>query len=181
MKIALYHNLPSGGGKRALYEMVVRLAAHHEIDAYSLSMADHDFCDIRPYCRRRIVFPFRPLPLDPPFGRLNQGILRRSAAFGAHQRQLAAESTEKATISSVHNCRIGQSPSLLRFYARRRSITARKCPAGVQPAARPHQRFSLGRRLGNLVIAAALYADADSADRRNVQAVGRCWQIRPVA
>lgn len=26
MKIAIYHNLPSGGGKRALYEMTRRLA-----------------------------------------------------------------------------------------------------------------------------------------------------------
>ncbi len=48
MKIAVYFNLPSGGGKRALYEQVKRLVKKHTVDIYTLSTANHEFCDLRP-------------------------------------------------------------------------------------------------------------------------------------
>lgn len=73
MKIALFHNAPSGGAKRAIYEWVRRLAAHHVIDVYSLTSADHDFCDVRPFVRDHYVRRYDPRPLfDSPLGRLNQ-------------------------------------------------------------------------------------------------------------
>ena len=75
MRIAVYHNLTSGGAKRALYEKVKRLAARHTIDVHSLSTADHEFADIRPFVANHHVYPFRPIPLlKSPFGRLNQVI-----------------------------------------------------------------------------------------------------------
>ena len=37
LKIAVFHNLPSGGGKRRLYELIKRLAADHEVDLYNLA------------------------------------------------------------------------------------------------------------------------------------------------
>src|SRR5882757_685577 len=44
MKIAVWHNLPSGGGKRALYYHVRGLAERgHEIESWSLDTADHSF------------------------------------------------------------------------------------------------------------------------------------------
>lgn len=80
MNIAIYHNLPSGGGKRALHEMTRRLAERHALDVYTLSCAEHDFGDLRPYAKKYIVYPFQALPLvRRPFGRLNQGI--RTVAF----------------------------------------------------------------------------------------------------
>lgn len=73
MKIAVFHDLPSGGGKRALYEQVKRLAKHHEIDVYSLSTADHGFCDLQPYVKNYLVYNFRTSKLfNRPLGRLNQ-------------------------------------------------------------------------------------------------------------
>lgn len=86
MKIAVYHNLPSGGGKRALFEMTRRLAEQHTVDVYTLSTAEHEFCDLRPSVARHEIWPFQPLPLARrPFGRLNQGIrsadLRRLETF----------------------------------------------------------------------------------------------------
>ena len=56
MRMALYHNLPSGGGKRALYEWVRRLAAKGvQFDVFTLDTADHDYCDIRPFARSHRV------------------------------------------------------------------------------------------------------------------------------
>lgn len=73
MKIAIFHNLPSGGAKRALFEWVRRLAGEHEMDVYSLETADHAFCDIRPYASKHEVYEFAPRGLfESPFGRLNQ-------------------------------------------------------------------------------------------------------------
>ncbi len=44
MKIAVWHNLPSGGGKRALYYHVRGLVERgHEIVSWSLDTADHDY------------------------------------------------------------------------------------------------------------------------------------------
>ena len=72
MRIAIYHNLPSGGGKRTLYEQVKRLSVAHEIDVYTLSIASHDFGDLRPLVKNHRIYPFQPLPLfASPFGRGN--------------------------------------------------------------------------------------------------------------
>jgi glycosyltransferase involved in cell wall biosynthesis len=73
MRIALFHNLPSGGAKRAVYEWTRRLAQSHYIDAYTINSADHDFCDIRPYVHQHKIFDFAPHRLfGSPFGRFNQ-------------------------------------------------------------------------------------------------------------
>lgn len=72
MRIAIYHNLPSGGAKRAVYEWVSRLANHHTIDVFSLSTADHEYCDIRPFVNEYNIFKFSTRRLfKSPFGRLN--------------------------------------------------------------------------------------------------------------
>ncbi|MHB1415266.1 MAG: glycosyltransferase family 4 protein [Chloroflexota bacterium] len=73
MRIALYHNVPSGGAKRAIYEWVRRLAPSHEIDVYTLSTADQAFADVRPLVRRHTVVDFVPRRLfNSPWGRLNR-------------------------------------------------------------------------------------------------------------
>lgn len=73
MRIALFHDLPSGGAKRTLYELVKRLARHHQIDLYRLATGNEQFCDLRPFTTLRDVFPFTPRPLfGSPLGRLNQ-------------------------------------------------------------------------------------------------------------
>src|SRR3954465_3745974 len=44
MRIAIWHNLPSGGGKRALHEHVRGLLARgHEVEAWCPPSADRDF------------------------------------------------------------------------------------------------------------------------------------------
>ena len=73
LRIALFHNAPSGGAKRAIYEWTRRLVTNHHIDVYTLSSADHDFCDIRPFVQQHRVFDFAPRKLfNSPWGRVNQ-------------------------------------------------------------------------------------------------------------
>jgi glycosyltransferase involved in cell wall biosynthesis len=116
VKIAIYHNLPSGGGKRALREITRHLAARHPIDIYTLSCAEHDFCDLRPFAQQHMVIPFGPLPLARrPFGRLDQG-LRALTLIRAHRlQQRIARQIDAAGYDVVfaHNCQFTQSPSVL--------------------------------------------------------------------
>ncbi|NTU65491.1 MAG: hypothetical protein HGB05_19345 [Chloroflexi bacterium] len=117
MRIAIYHNLPSGGGKRALHEMTRRLAAQHAIDVYTLSCAEHDFCDLRPFAQQYSITPFNPLPLARrPLGRINQG-LRALTLIRAHRRQQSiARQIDAANYDVVfaHNCQFTQGPSVRR-------------------------------------------------------------------
>ena len=53
--------------------MVRRITERHEVHGYSLSSANHEFCDLRPILETYRVFPFETLSLfGNPFGRLNQ-------------------------------------------------------------------------------------------------------------
>jgi glycosyltransferase involved in cell wall biosynthesis len=47
MRIALFHNLPSGGAKRAAFEFVKHLSKSHEIDLYIYDIKAEDFWDLR--------------------------------------------------------------------------------------------------------------------------------------
>ena len=118
MKIALFHNLPSGGAKRTVYEQVKRLAQRHQIDLYSLTSADHEFADIRGFLQGTVILPFTPSRLfRSPLGRLNQGIrildlmrLRRI------MHSLANHINQKVyDIALVHPCQSAFTPSVLRY------------------------------------------------------------------
>jgi glycosyltransferase involved in cell wall biosynthesis len=60
MKIAVWHNLPSGGGSRALRQHIKGLAERgHELTVWTSSLADSQFLDVDQYAG-----PPRVLPLD---------------------------------------------------------------------------------------------------------------------
>jgi glycosyltransferase involved in cell wall biosynthesis len=60
MKIAVWHNLPSGGGSRALRQHIKGLAERgHQLTVWTSSMADSDFLDVNQYAG-----PPHVLPLD---------------------------------------------------------------------------------------------------------------------
>lgn len=177
MRIAVYHNLPSGGGKRAVLEMTRRLATKHEVDVYTLSGAEHDFCDLRPHCRRHIAFSFRPLPLVcRPFGRLNQGIRSLDLLrLRTLQRQIATQIDAAGyDVVFVHNCQYGQSPSLLTFLQTPSIYYCQEPPRHLyEPHIdRPYDRHSTSQKLGNLFDPfPRLYRRTlATLDRRNVHA-----------
>jgi len=118
MKIALYHNLPSGGAKRAIFETVQRLVKHHAVDIYTLSTANHDFCDLRPFVGKYEIFEFQPSPLlSSPWGRLNQvqrwRDLQRLERLG---QQIAAKIDSQAyDLVYVHPSMWIQAPTVLTY------------------------------------------------------------------
>jgi len=118
MRIAIFHNLPSGGAKRALYEWTQRLAGSHSIDVFTLSTADHAFCDIRPVVQQHRVFDFTPhRSFESPWGRLNR--LQRWRDLGKLtrlDRRIAHEiNTGDYDVGFVHTCIYTLIPILVRF------------------------------------------------------------------
>jgi len=71
LKIAIFHNLPSSGTKRALFEATKILAKKHVIDLYNLSITDENFFDLRRLVRKVHTFEYRALRIKRPFGFLN--------------------------------------------------------------------------------------------------------------
>lgn len=56
MKIAVWHNLPSGGGKRALYYHVRGLTRRgHKLACWSLDTADHSYLPLSEFAPERVV------------------------------------------------------------------------------------------------------------------------------
>ena len=124
MRIAFYHNLGSGGAKRAIYEVITRLSTRHDIDLYSLSSADHEFCDIRPFVRNHYTFDFFPGKFyQSPYGRLNQYIRYLDLNRVDSLSKVIASEIDKRKYDLVyaHPCIFSQAPTLLR-YVKTRSI-----------------------------------------------------------
>jgi glycosyltransferase involved in cell wall biosynthesis len=118
LRIAVYHNLHSGGAKHSLYEIVRRLAGRHRVDLFCTSTADTDFFDPQEFVEDNIVFEFRPGRLfRSPFGRLNQAVRWRDLTrLEQVQRQIAAEIDGRGyDVVYVHPCQFTQSPSVLRY------------------------------------------------------------------
>jgi glycosyltransferase involved in cell wall biosynthesis len=116
VRVAVYHNLPSGGAKRALHEIVRRLCDRHQFDVYTMSSADHDFGDLRPYATRHQIYEFSDAKLlESPFGRMNMlirsGDLRKVQTIN---RQIAKEIEQAGyDVLFVNPCRIETGPTIL--------------------------------------------------------------------
>ncbi len=118
MRIAIYHNLPSGGAKRALFEWTRRLVTNHEIDVYTMHDSEHEFCDIRPFVRNHFEFGFKSnRQYTSPFGRLNQLQRLRNLRQLAELSQKIAKSIDanKYDVVFVNTCRYSSIPILLQY------------------------------------------------------------------
>ncbi len=116
MRIAVYHNLSSGGAKRSLMEAAKRLATRHHVDFFTLTSADQDFADLRSFGASHKVFEFNPLPLMSfPFGRFNQALRMLDLRRLKRLSRVIALDIEAGSydIVIVHPCRFENSPSIL--------------------------------------------------------------------
>jgi len=118
MKIAVYHNLPSGGAKRTLYESMKRLSLRHTLDVYTLDSADQAFCNLGEYSNAEVVFHFSPLKLfRSPFGRLNQALrwldLQRLDRLARHMAKLIDKKNYDLVLAQP--CMWTQAPLVLRY------------------------------------------------------------------
>ncbi len=125
MKIAIFHNLPSGGAKRTLVEFTRRLSGKHHLSVYTLSSANHEFGDIRPWVNEHHVYEFNPSRLlKSPFGRFNQliraGDLQRLRTL--YRKIAQTIDANQFDLVFVEPCQFENSPSVLRYLRRTPSV-----------------------------------------------------------
>lgn len=110
MRIALFHNLPPGGGKRAAYEWAKRMSQKHEVDLYLYDQRAEDFLDIRPLVNKVISIGGEAA---------GKGYVGRLMAL-SRVRTLSQELAEKINtgnydLAFVMQCRVSNSPFILRY------------------------------------------------------------------
>src|SRR5437588_4120508 len=97
MRIAIWHNLPSGGGKRALHDQVQGLTKRgHHVEVWSPSTADHAYLPLRDIVTEH-VDPIDVQIGDPSGQSFRAAIHRRKylrlrkQAMSCHARRSASE------------------------------------------------------------------------------------------
>ncbi len=96
LRIAVWHNLPSGGGKRALYDQVQGLKARgHYLEAWCPPTVNQRFLPLEPIIKEHVVPLNAPLPLlSSPLCRRPEmawRIARRMAMMEEHCRRCGKE------------------------------------------------------------------------------------------
>jgi glycosyltransferase involved in cell wall biosynthesis len=121
VKIAIYHNLRSGGAKRALFDYAKSLTENgHTVDVYAPASADEQFLDLRPVVSGYHVVPLRAF--SPPVfarSRITSALSQYATSlFGLsrHGRAVArAIDAGGYDVAFVHQCQFAHSPYVLRF------------------------------------------------------------------
>jgi len=115
MKIAVFHNQPSGGARRALHGFLGYLVGRHQVSVYTLTSADQEMLRDEDVADRVYRFPFE-FP-DPLRGALYINDVRRRSGFArlSQVNQQVAEAIDSAghDVVLVDTCRYSGSPPLL--------------------------------------------------------------------
>ena len=177
MKIAIYHNLPSGGAKRALFEAVRHLSVKHQFDGYTTSAANHEFADLRPYAAVYRIYPFQPGGLyNSPFGRLNMLVRSRDLSrIQTLNKKIALDIDQQGyDLVFVNPCQIEVAPSLLSFIKRSPTLYYCQEPPRIlyeEMPKRPYSEKSPRDRLMDRLdpFPDYFYRRLQDNDRRNIQ------------
>jgi glycosyltransferase involved in cell wall biosynthesis len=109
MKIAVCYNLPFGGAKRAMHELVKGMVQRHTVDFFSVNEEVVDGLEIGPFVRRTIV-TLGPLPKS------GLGMLRGLIGIRHTYRQIAKQVNEgDYDLAVISQCELTQSPYILKY------------------------------------------------------------------
>jgi glycosyltransferase involved in cell wall biosynthesis len=123
MRVAVWHNLPSGGGKRALYDHVRGLIARgHEVEAWCPPTADQTYLPLSEIVPEHIVALrpdpkgwFEPTSLGIP-GRLRWNAWAKLRSMERHSRECARQMHQKRfDLLFAASCILYHTPPIARF------------------------------------------------------------------
>lgn len=115
MKIALFHHLPDGGAKIALYEQVKRLKDRHTIDLFTF-IAEPGEYDLRPFCERIFLYPYEALRAEKHgLPRICEDLRSFSALRRIHREIAQTIDKGEYQVAYIHQSRLTQAPYLLGF------------------------------------------------------------------
>lgn len=158
MKIAIVHNLLSGGAKRALHEFCKGLHRHgHTLDLYIPSLANEQFLPLAPYVqqvRRFPIVPFtlwqtRALPLVLQYLNLPRRLLYLEHLKTLYRSMALQIDNGTYDLAFVHHCQVVQSPYVLRYLRTPSVYYCQEPPRRLyEPAIpRPYTTVSLKQRI----------------------------------
>ncbi|HJW69312.1 MAG TPA: glycosyltransferase family 4 protein [Candidatus Binatia bacterium] len=115
MKIAIYHNLPPGGNKRALHDTVRGMkASGHTVDVHTLSISEEGFKPLREVADRVITHAVGALRMQRA-----AGVLATLPSLRRVNRRIAEQlNRSDADVIWVANCYLTQHPFVLRYLRR---------------------------------------------------------------
>lgn len=110
MKIAIFHNLPSGGAKRALFEFTKRLGKSNNLTLFNLSCSNEDFLDLRPLVKKTCTFDYK---IEKKFFRFNYNLLFILPKIN----KIIATKINKGNydLAFINPCFLTQAPYLLKY------------------------------------------------------------------
>ena len=123
MRIAVWHNLPSGGGKRALFDQVRDLVARgHEVEAWCPPTADRSYLPLSDVVREHVVPMMLKAPSDsePRLLRklhpLHWSVRARLRAMNQHCRECARQiDAQGFDVLFAACCMFFHTPTIARF------------------------------------------------------------------
>ena len=111
MKIAIYHNLPHGGAKRATYEWVIRLCKNHEVDLFVVDNIAEGFLSLKEVVRHCSVFSKKTISSRGQFTRLFSLV---KIWFFSIKIARSINSAEY-DVALVFQCHVTNTPPLLKY------------------------------------------------------------------
>lgn len=124
LKIAVIHNLPSGGAKRALQEFCRGLhQQQHHLDLYIPALANEEFLPLTDYVQNTFTFPIlrfrlwqtRLLPFVIQYLNLPRKLTYLHTLKHIYARMAQAIDQKGYDVAFVHHCQVVQSPYILRY------------------------------------------------------------------
>ncbi|MCH7952199.1 glycosyltransferase family 4 protein [Patescibacteria group bacterium] len=115
MKIALFHHLPDGGAKIALYEQVKRLKENHRIDLFTFVEEKGEY-DLKSLCERIFLYPYEAVRSKKRgVSRVLQDLRSFTILMRIHADIARTIDEGKYDVAFIHQSRLTQAPYLLRY------------------------------------------------------------------
>ena len=159
MRIAVFHNLPAGGGKRSAYEFVKRMSCEHDLDLYQADSTTEDYLDLRSFAKRTVLVPVG--------GTRPRSRVTRLLALRGAQREIARRINGGGyDLVFVMQCKVSNTPHLLE-YLQVPSVYYCHEPKSrsLEPQLRPKGRLST---LKTILAHVGVHAESNRARRASV-------------
>lgn len=153
MRIAIFHNLHSGGAKRVVVQEARLLSQRHDITVITMEHADRNFGeDERSERVAGLTFRENYLPmLHSPLGRLNPMIrlINLQRLENAEKKAAARIDDLKYDVVLIHPCQVTQTPVLLKYIRTPNVYYSQELPRRLyEPVIqRPYHKRSSYRRI----------------------------------
>lgn len=117
MRLAVYHNLPTGGAKRAAWEYCKRLKAQgHQLHLFGPENPEDPFLSLKPFMDSVTLFPFSYKAGAGPFFQKTWGFLSFLIRLERLNQEIARNINEgNFDAGLIFHCRYSQNPGILPY------------------------------------------------------------------